>query len=122
MSKVNLSIHIKSGEDIIHESNLNKTKELLRYYDYKLTSEDTNRRDSDLKVSGDLFHMLNLVKTLEEISKEKNCYYLIETAILSPSKEQNFGLSIANGDIQDYAFNSKITANGEKLNGFLRSI
>lgn len=122
MNKVNLSIHVKSGEVKIHKSNLDKTKKLLKYYDYELISEDTNGQCSDIKVSGDLFHMLKFVMNLEEISKEMNCYYLINTSILTSSKEQKFGLSIANGNIQDYAFKSPIAVNDEKLNGFLKSI
>lgn len=122
MIKVNLSIHVKSREVKIHESNLDKTKELLKYYDYKLITEDTNGLCSDIKVSGDLFHMLHLTMNLEEISKEMNCYYLIDTSILGSLKEEKFGLSIANGNIQDYAFKSPITVNAEKLNGFLKSI
>lgn len=122
MIKVNLSIHIKSREVKIHESNLGRTNELLKYYDYELISEDTNGLFSDIKVSGDFFHLQKLVMNLEEISKEMNCYYLIDTSILTSSKEQKFGLSIANGDIQDYAFKSPIAVNGEKLNGFLKNI
>lgn len=122
MIKVNLSIHVKSREAEIHESNLDKTKELLKYYDYELISEDTNRQCSDIKVSGDFFHLQKLVFNLEEISKEMNCYYLIDTSILTSSKEQKFGLSIANGDIQDYAFKSKITINAEKLNVFFKTV
>lgn len=122
MIKANLSIHVKSGEVKIHESNLDKTRELLKYYDYQLISENTNEQCSDIKVSGDFFHVQKLVMNLEEISKEMNCYYLIDTSILSPTKEQKFGLSIANGDIQDYAFQSQITINSEKLNGFLKSV
>lgn len=122
MIKVNLSIHVKSREAKIHESNLDKTKELLKYYDYKLIAEDTNRLFSDIKVSGDFFHLQKLIMNLEEISKEMNCYYLIDTSILTSSKEQKFGLSIANGNIQDYAFKSPITVNAEKLNEFLKSI
>lgn len=122
MVKVNLSIHVKSGEVKIHENNLAKTKELLEYYDYELISENTNIQCSDINVSGDFFHLQKLVMNLEEVSKEMNCYYLIDTSIHTSSKEQKFGLSIANGDIQNYAFKSKISVNAEKLNVLLKTV